>query len=107
MLLLAPRHSSSRLPRANVHTDALAALRTLPSVRRAWRACAPAPPTGQLGAWKDVMGAYIRSREFADEVARLQAQEARCALLCAYCVLAAPRAATGLGFSAPRSGVHL
>ena len=37
----------------------------------------PAPPAAQLNAWKDVMGSYIRSREFSDDVARLQAQETR------------------------------
>ena len=36
-----------------------------------------APPAGQLSAWKEVMGTYIRSREFSDEIARLRAQETR------------------------------
>ena len=35
----------------------------------------PAPPAAQLSAWKDVMGSYIRSREFSDQIARLRAQE--------------------------------
>ena len=37
----------------------------------------PAPPAAQRNAWKDVMGSYIRSREFSDDVARLRAQETR------------------------------
>ena len=38
------------------------------------------PPPTLLNAWEQVLGAYIRSRQFAEQMNRLQAQEARCAL---------------------------
>ena len=35
------------------------------------------PPRPLLNAWKEVLGACIRSRQFADQMTRLEAQEAR------------------------------
>ena len=35
------------------------------------------PPAAFLNTWKQVLGAYIRSRQFAEQMTRIQAQEAR------------------------------